>query len=249
MATQGSNKDTKKTNDGLTAGDANANSNEYPPAHPPSRAKHPKGDRSHIPSAAQSIVDILGPELARIKSVAPQAFKPQVDDMDKRINILFDHLNNEDLLSDETVQQMVEISRCVQGKEWDRASGLFGEMQGAKMEREGGVWMVSLEFWVVDVIGGDANVCYRLVSSDLSISERLRASRMGSRMEVGCQVQMCYREAASSVVASSMSSEHQIMPNDSYLTVRMQLQVKAMSSPLPHSPCPSTHKERRAFVL
>jgi protein transport protein SEC31 len=80
--------------------------------------------------------------------VAPQAFKPQVDDMDKRINILFDHLNNEELLKPDTVGQMVEISRAVASKEWDRAQALFTEMQSAKLDTEGTLWMVSSIFSV-----------------------------------------------------------------------------------------------------
>lgn len=75
--------------------------------------------------------------------MAPQAFKPQVDDMEKRINILFDHLNNEDLLRPDTVQQMVELSQAVSGKDWDRANSMFVQLQEAKMETEGTHWMVS----------------------------------------------------------------------------------------------------------
>ena len=63
--------------------------------------------------------------------------------MDKRINILFDHLNNEELLKPDTVGQMVEISRAVASKEWDRAQALFTEMQSAKLDTEGTLWMVS----------------------------------------------------------------------------------------------------------
>ena len=68
--------------------------------------------------------------------------------MDKRINILFDHLNNEELLKPDTVSQMVEISRAVASKEWDRAQALFTEMQSAKLDTEGTLWMVSLIFCV-----------------------------------------------------------------------------------------------------
>ena len=83
--------------------------------------------------------------MAHIKSVAPQSFKPQVDDIEKRINILFDHLNNDDLLQPDTVQQLVAISECVRDKQWERAQALFSEMAaGGKEKSEGGVWMVSL---------------------------------------------------------------------------------------------------------
>lgn len=131
---------------------------------PAAKTKYPRGDRSHIPANAQPIVDLLSPEVARIKSVAPQAFKPQVDDMDKRINILFDHLNNEELLKPDTVQQMVEISQAVAGKEWDRAQALFTEMQSAKLDTEGTLWMVS-SFHHDEISQHVANVDDRSVSS------------------------------------------------------------------------------------
>ena len=69
-------------------------------------------------------------------------YKPQVDDMEKRLNILFDHLNNEDLLSGETVGDMVEIARAVQARDWERAQGLFNKLQ-AERAGEAGAWMVS----------------------------------------------------------------------------------------------------------
>ncbi|KAF7192549.1 Protein transport protein sec31 [Pseudocercospora fuligena] len=111
----------------------------------PAQAKYPRGDRSHIPANAQPIFDLLAPEVARIRSVAPQSFKPQVDDMAKRIDILFDHLNNQDLLQPDTVQQMVQISQHVQRKEWDQAQSLFTEIQQAKLESEGTHWMVGVK--------------------------------------------------------------------------------------------------------
>ena len=135
------------------------------------KSKYPRSDRSHIPASAQPIVDILTPEITRIKSAAPQQYKPQVDDMEKRINILFDHLNNEDLLSESTVQEMVEISKCVQSREWDRALGLFNEMQTGKLETEGTNWMVSyfIDFWVMVEL---LIFCTRLVLSDSLILAR-----------------------------------------------------------------------------
>lgn len=142
---------------------------------PPARQKHPKGDRSHIAPTAQPIVDNLSPAMAHIKSVAPQSFKPQVDDMDKRINILFDHLNNDDLLSPGTVQQMVEISEMVRNKNWNGAQALFTEMQRAKGESEGGVWMVSL--MLRPVSDNILTNVRRSVSSDSLLLGRLQSSK------------------------------------------------------------------------
>ena len=62
--------------------------------------------------------------------------------MEKRLNILFDHLNNEDLLSDSTMQEMVGISYAVQAKDWDQAMSLWNAMQTAKLATEGTNWMV-----------------------------------------------------------------------------------------------------------
>ncbi|SMR42720.1 unnamed protein product [Zymoseptoria tritici ST99CH_1E4] len=116
-----------------------------PPAAASAKPSYPRGDRSHVSPEAQPIVDLLTPEVARITAVAPQAFKPQVEDMDKRINILFDRLNNDDLLKPDTVQQMVTISQHVSRKEWDQAQALFTEMQTAKLESEGTHWMVGIK--------------------------------------------------------------------------------------------------------
>lgn len=64
--------------------------------------------------------------------------------MEKRINILFDHLNNEEVLSESTVHEMVQISGAIQQRDWDRALSLFNQMQAAKLETEGTNWMVSI---------------------------------------------------------------------------------------------------------
>jgi len=89
--------------------------------------------------------------------------------MDKRINILFDHLNNEELLKPDTVGQMVEISRAVASKEWDRAQALFTEMQSAKLDTEGTLWMVSRNIFNLSNIHTNLNANY-------SIAGRCQAS-------------------------------------------------------------------------
>nr|POE46926.1 protein transport protein sec31 [Quercus suber] len=116
---------------------------ETAPSPGPPQAQYPRGDRSHISPHAQPIVDILSAEMARIKPLAPQSFTDRVTDTEKRLNILFDHLNNENLLKPDTVQEMVEISRAVERREWDRAQAMFTDMQTAKLETEGSQWMVS----------------------------------------------------------------------------------------------------------
>ena len=103
-----------------------------------------KGDRAHLPPAAQPIYIILSSEIARVKARAPASFKPQVDDTEKRLNLLFDHLNNEELLKPDTVQTMVELSQALERKDFDRASGLQVEIHKDKVE-ECGQWMVGVK--------------------------------------------------------------------------------------------------------
>lgn len=69
------------------------------------------GDRSHIPSQYAPIYELLTIDLERVKQRAPPAFAKQVKDTEKRLNILFDHINNEELLSSEALESMLSLSR------------------------------------------------------------------------------------------------------------------------------------------
>lgn len=83
--------------------------------------------------------------MARVKSKAPATYAPQVNDTEKRLNILFDHLNNGDLLKPDTVQQMDEISRCIQARDFTKAVEIQTDMMKNKLETEGGNWMVGVK--------------------------------------------------------------------------------------------------------
>jgi hypothetical protein len=80
--------------------------------------------------------------MTRVKAKAPQQFKPQVLDTEKRLNILFDHLNNEDLLKPETVAEMGELARAMDERRHDDAQSLFTDLMTNHTE-EGSNWMVS----------------------------------------------------------------------------------------------------------
>lgn len=83
--------------------------------------------------------------MARVKSRAPASFTAQVNDTEKRLNILFDHLNNETLLKADTVAEMLEISNAVQAREFERAGALLTQVMKVKLESEGGNWMVGVK--------------------------------------------------------------------------------------------------------
>lgn len=105
------------------------------------KAKHPPGDRSHIPTNAQRLVEMLNQDMQRVASKAPATFAPQVKDTQKRLNILFDHLNNEELVKSETIAQLSQLAEAIQSKDYATAQKMQVDIQRDKTE-ECGNWMV-----------------------------------------------------------------------------------------------------------
>lgn len=79
--------------------------------------------------------------MQRVKARAPQSFKPQVNDTEKRLNILFDHLNNEELLKEPTVQEMVQLAQALQARRYEEAQTIHVDIMTNRTE-ECGNWMV-----------------------------------------------------------------------------------------------------------
>ncbi|KAI9741327.1 MAG: protein transport protein S31 [Cirrosporium novae-zelandiae] len=110
----------------------------------PAGPKYPAGDRSHISPSAMPIYEILNSEMQRVKSIAPASYKAQVNDTEKRLNILFDHLNREDLLKPDTVDQMAELAGALQQRDHEAAMGIHLDILTNKTE-ECGHWMVGVK--------------------------------------------------------------------------------------------------------
>ncbi|ODQ66157.1 hypothetical protein NADFUDRAFT_83005 [Nadsonia fulvescens var. elongata DSM 6958] len=96
-----------------------------PTPSPPPAPKHPAGDRSHIPQNQLPIFQILSSRLESLKPLVPAAYTKQVKDAEKRLNILFDHLNNEEVLSGETISDLLELSACIDESNWGEAQGIY----------------------------------------------------------------------------------------------------------------------------
>ncbi|KAF7172871.1 hypothetical protein CNMCM5623_004981 [Aspergillus felis] len=110
----------------------------------PAPPKYPPGDRSHIPADAMPVFEILTADMQRVKSRAPSSFKAQVEDAERRLNILFDHLNNEDLLKPNTVADMVELARAIQARDYETAKTIHIDIMTNRTE-ECGNWMVGVK--------------------------------------------------------------------------------------------------------
>jgi protein transport protein SEC31 len=82
--------------------------------------------------------------MSRVEARAPPSFKPQVTDTKKRLDILYDHLNNEDLLKPDTVQQIVELAQAMASKDFATAQQIQVDVHQNKVD-ECGNWMVGVK--------------------------------------------------------------------------------------------------------
>ncbi|KAH3683654.1 hypothetical protein WICPIJ_005338 [Wickerhamomyces pijperi] len=87
----------------------------------PVKPKHPSGDRSHIPASEMKIFQVLSSEFETAKPNIPEKFSKQIIDTEKRLNILFDHLNNEELLSAAAIADLHQVVDLLEKKEFGAA--------------------------------------------------------------------------------------------------------------------------------
>ncbi|KAI8909273.1 hypothetical protein DFJ77DRAFT_433416 [Powellomyces hirtus] len=119
------------------------------PQRPPSAApasKYPPGDRSHIPAAHKPIYDGLQKYMAILKSMSTAVktlSQPQqkriYDDSEKRISVLYDQLNAEEVPAD-VVAQMLELVKALEGHDYTTASSIQVELVTTRFDVTG-KWM------------------------------------------------------------------------------------------------------------
>lgn len=113
------------------------------PSAPP-KAKYPAGDRSHIPAEYQNIYQSLSSEFETAKPDIPERFNKQVVDTEKRLNILFDHLNNEDLLTQPTIDLLNSLVDSLKSKDFSTALNIHLDLL-TNHSHEGGNWLVGIK--------------------------------------------------------------------------------------------------------
>ena len=79
-------------------------------------------------------------EMQRIQSQAPEKFKAEVDDTAKRLNLLFDALNNGEVPS-AGISLLMRYSKGMQARDFTEAQGAHTEL--VKQVENGGLWLVS----------------------------------------------------------------------------------------------------------
>jgi len=90
------------------------------------------------------MVDIFDSDMKRVGSKAPASFAQQVKDTQKRLNILFDHLNNQELVKPDTIVRLNELAEALQSKNYDVAARIQVDIQREKTD-ECGNWMVGVK--------------------------------------------------------------------------------------------------------
>jgi len=88
------------------------------------------------------MVELLSQDMQRVASKAPATFAPQVKDTQKRLGLLFDHLNNGELVRPDTVEQLTAAAEAIAARNYELASKVQTEIFRDKVE-ECGQWMVS----------------------------------------------------------------------------------------------------------
>ena len=63
-------------------------------------------------------------------------------DTEKRLNILFDHLNNETLLKPDTIESMEELAQALSARDYETAQAIQLDLHTNKLD-QCGQWMVS----------------------------------------------------------------------------------------------------------
>ncbi|KAH3680954.1 hypothetical protein WICMUC_000097 [Wickerhamomyces mucosus] len=83
--------------------------------------KFPPGDREHIPESELRIFKTFSSILDQARPQVPVQFSKQINDTEKRLNILYDHLNNEELLTPDVITQLHQIVDLLESKNYPEA--------------------------------------------------------------------------------------------------------------------------------
>ncbi|CAE6433362.1 unnamed protein product [Rhizoctonia solani] len=121
-----------------------------PPAKaPPKAPKYPAGDRGHIPESDRVIFEVLSEHLARLKQNTPPQQKRMVDDIERRLNVLFDALNCE-TISRPVVEQLLTLIQAMQAHDAQGATSIHVDLltRGSRTD-DIGLWMSGVKQLII----------------------------------------------------------------------------------------------------
>ncbi|CCD22445.1 Sec31p NDAI_0A02880 [Naumovozyma dairenensis CBS 421] len=97
-----------------------------------------------IPEDQQPIVDYLKEELVRVTPLTPKEYHKQLKDCDKRLKILYGHLERQDLLTQPTINELKELVECMKQKDYTKAMQIHTDI-GTNHPEEGGNWLTGVK--------------------------------------------------------------------------------------------------------
>ncbi|KAI5994826.1 hypothetical protein EDD15DRAFT_2259342 [Pisolithus albus] len=102
-------------------------------------------DRSHIPESSMRIYSILSEQLQRVKQTIPAQQRRMADDLERRINSLFDALNC-DTLSKSVLDQLNELTKAMEAHDREAALSIHVDLltRGSQTD-DIGLWMSSVK--------------------------------------------------------------------------------------------------------
>lgn len=92
----------------------------------------------------QPILDTFSGLLSHIKTAAPPKYAKHVADMEKRLGILFTHLNKHDLLSGETIELLGKTATSLAAKDYSAASAANQQISD-NFSAEAGDWLTGVK--------------------------------------------------------------------------------------------------------
>ncbi|EMD34634.1 hypothetical protein CERSUDRAFT_116810 [Gelatoporia subvermispora B] len=117
-----------------------------PRANPgPPQPKYPPGDRSHIAEEMRPVYTVISGQLERLKQTTPPQQKRLVDDLERRINPLFDALNCE-TLSKPVCEQLIVLARAMDQHDRDVAMAIHMDLlTRGSLTDDIGLWMSGIK--------------------------------------------------------------------------------------------------------
>lgn len=92
----------------------------------------------------QPIVDFLKEELARVTPLTPKEYSKQLKDCDKRLKILFYHLEKQDLLTQPTIDCLHDLVALMKEKKYKEAMVIHANI-ATNHAQEGGNWLTGVK--------------------------------------------------------------------------------------------------------
>ncbi|KAI0826287.1 hypothetical protein BC629DRAFT_1434747 [Irpex lacteus] len=135
----------------LGGGPGQASTPSAPPKGPAARAapKYPPGDRSHIPPHLAPVYEVINGELERVKQTTPPNQARFLEDLERRVNPLFDALNCE-TLSKGVTDKLQQLTGAIQARDREGALAIHIDLlRTGSLTDDIGIWMAGVKQLII----------------------------------------------------------------------------------------------------